>query len=227
MKHAQAEDHFAVADAVAGASRSGPYEAAGKRAFDVLFALAIAPFVAPVILVLAALVSAGDGAAPFFGHNRVGRDGRAFRCWKIRTMVPDAQARLEAHLARDARAAEEWRLYRKLSDDPRITRIGDFLRRTSLDELPQLWNVLRGEMSFVGPRPVMADELDDHYGPARAAYCASRPGITGLWQVSGRNELSYDERVALDVDYTERMTLGLDVWIILRTAAVILRPTGR
>ena len=142
-------------------------------------------------------------------------------------MVPDAEARLDQYLSGNPAAAAEWRRFRKLTDDPRITRIGDFLRRTSLDELPQIWNVLRGDMSFVGPRPVMQDELDEHYGAARAAYCASRPGITGLWQVSGRNDLSYAERVELDVDYTRRAGLGLDVWIILRTAGVVVRPTGR
>jgi lipopolysaccharide/colanic/teichoic acid biosynthesis glycosyltransferase len=227
MKHAQAEEHFAGAEAVTVAHRSGVYENLGKRVFDVAFALAIAPFVGAVVLILAAVVSASDGAWPFFGHTRIGRDGRAFRCWKIRTMVPDAEARLDAHLARDPAAAAEWRRFRKLTDDPRITRIGDFLRRTSLDELPQLWNVLWGEMSFVGPRPVMQDELDEHYGAARAAYHAARPGITGLWQVSGRNDLSYAERVELDAEYVRRMSFALDVWIILRTAGVVVRPTGR
>jgi lipopolysaccharide/colanic/teichoic acid biosynthesis glycosyltransferase len=161
-----------------------------------------------------------------FGHARVGRGGRMFRCWKIRTMVPDAESRLAAYLNLNPAAAAEWDAERKLNDDPRITRIGDIMRRTSLDELPQIWNVLIGEMSFVGPRPVTADELGK-YGISRSAYCAMRPGITGLWQVSGRNEVSYAERVALDVDYLRRMSLALDLSIIARTAGVIVRPTGK
>jgi lipopolysaccharide/colanic/teichoic acid biosynthesis glycosyltransferase len=141
-------------------------------------------------------------------------------------MVPDAAEQLRRHLERDPEAAAEWAATRKLSQDPRITRLGDMLRRTSLDELPQLWNVLRGEMSFVGPRPVPEDELQ-MYGAARSAYCAMRPGITGLWQISGRNDISYAERVKLDTEYLRRMSPGLDLSIILRTALVVFRPTGR
>jgi lipopolysaccharide/colanic/teichoic acid biosynthesis glycosyltransferase len=156
----------------------------------------------------------------------VGRNGRAFRCWKIRSMVHDAEARLAELLETDLAAAEEWETYQKLDDDPRIMPLGDVLRRTSLDELPQLWNVLRGDMSLVGPRPVTAPELE-RYGASRSAYCAMRPGITGLWQVSGRNEVTYAERVALDVEYLRKMSLRLDVRIMLQTAGVVLRPTGK
>lgn len=202
------------------------YRDLGKRCFDVALALAIAPFVGLVVAVLAMAVWASDGGRPFFGHLRVGRDGRMFRCWKLRSMVPDAQERLAAHLASDPEAAAEWAIYRKLSRDPRITRLGDFLRRTRLDELPQLWNVLRGEMSFVGPRPVTPDELA-MYGAQRTAYWAVRPGITGLWQVSGRNDVTYDERVRLDGEYLRRMSFAGDMGIILRTAMVVVRPTGR
>jgi lipopolysaccharide/colanic/teichoic acid biosynthesis glycosyltransferase len=227
MKHVRVGDDFLAAEGVSAEPVGGVYEVAGKRAFDLLFGLAIAPFVLPLIGLLGLIVWLNDGAAPLFGHLRAGKGGRSFRCWKIRTMVPDAEARLREHLAADPEAAAEWARYRKLRRDPRITALGDFLRRTSLDELPQLWNVLRGEMSFVGPRPVMQDELDQYYGPSRRAYGAMRPGITGLWQVSGRNELSYEDRVALDVDYLKRLSFPLDLWIILRTVGVVVRPTGR
>lgn len=202
------------------------YGAYGKRAVDILLALALIPVVAPVIAGLAAAVILRDGGRPFFGHTRIGRWGRPFPCWKIRSMAPDAETRLARHLAENPEAAKEWRRTRKLADDPRVTAFGKFLRTTSLDELPQIWNVLRGEMSFVGPRPVPADELE-LYGAARSAYQAVRPGITGLWQVSGRNDVSYAERVQLDVDYLRRMSFGLDFALLLRTAGAVLRSTGR
>ena len=224
MQHYQAEGFVpAVDDRL---DSGAPYAAWGKRAFDIVLAIAIAPFVGLTVALLAAAVTLSDGGRPFFGHVRVGRDGRLFRCWKLRTMVPDAEARLQDHLDSDPAAAAEWAVYRKLTDDPRITPLGEFLRRTSLDELPQLWNVLRGDMSFVGPRPVTPDELE-MYGAARTAYWAVRPGITGLWQVSGRNEVTYDERVRLDGAYLRRIGLVTDLAIMLRTALVIVRPTGR
>lgn len=227
MKDAGTGESFLTAGTREARADASVYEAAGKRALDLALGVALLPVVGPLVGLLALLVWLKDGGAPFFGHRRTGRDGRAFRCWKIRTMVPDAEARLRTHLADDPAAAAEWREFRKLADDPRVTLIGDFLRRTSLDELPQLWNVLRGDMSFVGPRPVTDDELEQYYVSARGAYNAMRPGITGLWQVSGRNALSYGERVALDVSYLRRLSLGLDLWILLKTAGVVFRPTGR
>lgn len=167
-----------------------------------------------------------DGGPGFFGHRRIGRNGEVFRCWKIRTMVVDAEARLAEHLASDPEAAAEWERDHKLRDDPRITRLGAFLRATSLDELPQIWNVLKGEMSFVGPRPVVRDEMRK-YGAARTAYLAMKPGITGLWQVSGRNDVSYDERVAMDVEYVSSVSLLTDVRLILLTGLSIVDRTGR
>jgi lipopolysaccharide/colanic/teichoic acid biosynthesis glycosyltransferase len=223
------ERNFSSPDAVAIARLGAPatrYRSFGKRIFDILFALALLPAVGLTVLLLSVFVYAHDRSFPLFGHARVGRSGRMFRCWKIRTMVPDAETRLAAYLDLNAVAAAEWEAERKLTDDPRITRIGDIMRRTSLDELPQLWNVLIGEMSFVGPRPVTADELDK-YGISRTAYCAMRPGITGLWQVSGRNDVSYAERVALDVDYLRRISFPVDLSIIARTAGVVVRPTGK
>ena len=140
-------------------------------------------------------------------------------------MVPDAQARLESLLAADPEARAEWDRDRKLRKDPRVTRIGRFLRRTSLDEVPQLWNVLRGEMSLIGPRPVTAPELEK-YGARSWAYLSVRPGITGLWQVSGRNATRYEDRVQMDVDYTHGMSLLWDVWILIRTVGAVIRRTG-
>ncbi|WP_126976527.1 sugar transferase [Frigidibacter oleivorans] len=196
-----------------------------KRAFDLVLAVFLAPVIAPVIAVLWVLVRL-DGGPGFFGHVRVGRGGRMFHCWKIRTMVPDAEARLREHLLADPEAAAEWARDFKLARDPRITRIGGFLRKTSLDELPQFWNVIRGDMSFVGPRPVISEEME-RYGKHRDAYCAVRPGVTGLWQVSGRNDVSYAERVALDVRYLQTASLLADLRIILQTAGAVLNRTGK
>jgi exopolysaccharide production protein ExoY len=205
--------------------RTTAYRGWGKRVFDlVLVAVLILP-VAVLCGVLAVLI-AMDGAGPFFGHRRVGRNGREFTCWKLRTMVPDAEARLAAHLAADPQASVEWAASQKLVTDPRITRIGLLLRKSSLDELPQVWNVLRGEMSLVGPRPVTEEELL-RYGPDRGAYLSVVPGITGLWQVSGRNASSYERRVALDTEYAAGLTFWGDVVVLLKTVPAVLKLTGR
>ena len=225
MKHVHLDERFLEADSVAPGQSRG-YAATGKRALDIALGLALVPFVVPLVVLLGFLVWIRDGAMPLFGHERIGRDGKPFHCWKIRTMVPDAAQRLKAHLASDPAAAAEWEADHKLTHDPRITPIGAFLRRTSLDELPQLWNVLNGEMSFVGPRPVTEEELVK-YGAARGAYCRMRPGITGLWQISGRNEVTYGERVQLDLDYLASIGFLRDLSIILRTGLVVVRPTGR
>ncbi|KIC36398.1 exopolysaccharide biosynthesis protein [Leisingera sp. ANG-M7] len=183
------------------------------------------PVLAPVILLLW-ILARRDGGPGFFGHTRVGRDGRLFKCWKVRSMVADAEARLQAHLDADPAAAAEWERDHKLANDPRISRLGHVLRKTSLDELPQIWNVLKGEMSFVGPRPIVTRELAK-YGSSAPAYLAQTPGITGLWQVSGRNDVSYEERVALDVAYLRRRSFPGDLQIILRTGSAVLGRTGR
>lgn len=201
------------------------YSTLGKRGLDIFLALVILPFVVPVILVLWCCVRL-DGGPGLFGHTRVGQHGKKFRCWKLRSMVPDAERILGKHLLENPEAAAAWARDRKLPDDPRITRIGGFLRRTSLDELPQLWNVLCGDMSFVGPRPVPADELS-YYGKHAYAYLALRPGITGIWQVCGRNDVKYSSRVLMDVIYLRKMALWFDMGLILRTTLVVVRPTGR
>ncbi len=198
---------------------------AAKRALDIMGAGAMLVVLAIPFVILAVLVRL-DGGPATFAHRRIGRGGRAFGCLKFRSMVPDAEARLAAVLASDPAARAEWDATRKLKNDPRVTRIGAFLRKTSLDELPQLLNVLRGEMSLVGPRPVTASELDLYYGAAAGHYQSVRPGITGLWQVSGRNDVSYARRVALDVAYVSRPSLVEDIRLLLATPAAILFRRG-
>ncbi len=196
-----------------------------KRAFDLLFAIALLPVLLPIIAVLYVLTRINGGSG-FFAHERVGQNGQTFKCLKIRTMVPDAQERLKGFLAENPEAKDEWKRTQKLVDDPRVTAVGRFLRRTSLDELPQLWNVLRGEMSFVGPRPVTAPELE-RYGIHKRAYLSLKPGITGVWQVEGRTNGCYDERLKMDQSYVKNMGFLYDLRLIVRTALVVVSPTGR
>ncbi len=199
----------------------------GKRVVDIVLSLLALPIAVPVIAFVAlGMVVTGDRGPIFFGHKRVGQNRKVFRCWKIRTMVVDAEERLRHHLAANPHAAAEWNRDHKLSDDPRVTRLGRFLRRTSLDELPQLWNVLRGEMSLVGPRPIVRMEMHK-YGLHRGTYASVRPGVTGLWQVSGRNDISYAERVNLDVDYVSNISLGRDFRVLAGTVGSVLNLTGK
>lgn len=212
---------------ISSKSRTGSavYRHAGKRLFDISLALLLLPLVMPIIAVLW-FITTRDGGSGFFGHRRIGRDGKVFRCWKIRTMVVDAEAKLREHIRNNPAAAEEWARDHKLDDDPRVTRLGNFMRRTSLDELPQLWNVIRGDMSFVGPRPVVRVELHK-YGVYRPLYLSMTPGITGLWQVSGRNDVSYPQRVQMDVDYAQKLSFLTDVRLIVMTGLSVLGATGR
>ena len=200
---------------------------AAKRALDVAVSAAMLMALLPVFLVLAAAVAA-DGGPAFFSHRRVGRGGRSFGCLKFRSMRPDAQRLLAELLARDPSARAEWEATRKLRRDPRVTPVGRLLRATSLDELPQLINVLRGDMSLVGPRPVVQEELDQHYAPAAAAadYLSVRPGVTGPWQVSGRSDVDYRERVALDAHYARNPSLRKDLAVLALTVVVVLRRRG-
>lgn len=201
------------------------YPSRGKRALDILLATALILVLSPVFLVLAVLV-ARDGASPIYSHPRVGLRGRSFRCFKFRSMVPNAKHVLEELLAKDPSAATEWRQNQKLVSDPRVTPIGHVLRKFSLDELPQLWCVLVGDMSIVGPRPVTEAELE-RFGDSAGFVLSIRPGMTGLWQVSGRGlGVSYADRVQMDVTYVRSMNLITDTSIILATAAVVLRGTG-
>ena len=195
-----------------------------KRCFDILAASAILVFLAPLVAVIALLVRR-EGRPIFFAHTRIGRHGRLFKCLKFRTMVPDAAKVLAELIVRDPIARTEWERSFKLKNDPRITRLGHFLRKSSLDELPQLLNVIRGEMSLVGPRPVVPHELE-RYGDARHYYLQVRPGITGLWQISGRSDLDYEQRISLDTWYVRNWTLWYDISILLRTALTVPAKAG-
>jgi len=197
---------------------------AAKRAFDVAAALALLFLLSPLLAVIALLVMR-DGGPCLFGHTRVGTDGRKFRCLKFRSMVPDADIVLKRLLATDPAARAEWDRDFKLRNDVRVTPLGHFIRRTSIDELPQLWNVVRGDMSLVGPRPVVEKELE-RYGDFAPYYLRVLPGITGLWQVSGRSETDYDTRVSLDVAYVRNWTFGGDIVILFKTVGVVLRGRG-
>ncbi len=206
--------------------RSGFYFNRGKRVFDVLVMALALPTFLPLILVLWALVRR-DGGPGFYYQPRVGRDGRIFNCWKLRTMAVDAEERLRKMCESDPRIAHEWHEHQKLANDPRITRIGHLLRKTSLDELPQLWNILRGEMSIVGPRPFMPAQQALYTEAGGRAYFHMRPGVTGAWQVDGRGTTRFVDRVRFDESYYNAASLPHDLGLILRTVTVVLRMTGR
>jgi lipopolysaccharide/colanic/teichoic acid biosynthesis glycosyltransferase len=206
-------------------SVSATRDQAYARALDVTISLILLVAVAPLMALVGLMVYATNPGPMFFGHVRIGRGGRNFRCFKFRSMVVDAETRLGTLLASDPVAAAEWARDHKLRDDPRITSIGRFLRQTSLDELPQLFNVLRGEMSLVGPRPIVRDEIGKYRRYFRE-YCEVRPGITGLWQVSGRNDVSYRRRVAMDVAYVRSQSIKLYLRILILTIPSVLRSRG-
>ncbi len=195
-----------------------------KRAFDVLSAALLLAFVAPLMLILYALVSL-DGGPAIFAHRRVGEGGRTFSCLKFRSMHTDAAERLQDILLNDPQARAEWAKDHKLRRDPRITPLGRFLRASSLDELPQLFNIIRGEMSVVGPRPIVQAEVV-RYGARFESYRRTRPGLTGLWQVSGRNNVDYRRRVAMDVLYARRSSFLLDLKIVMMTIPAVLLSKG-
>ena len=202
--------------------RIGLYRNLFKRAFDVMAVSLALPVVAPVILGLALLVRK-DGGPAFYTQLRVGKDGRHFRMWKLRSMVADADARMNTYLDGNPDARREWDRTQKLRRDPRVTAFGNFLRRSSLDELPQLWNVLTGDMSLVGPRPMMLNQQALYPGEA---YYALRPGITGHWQTSGRNATAFEARAEYDTAYDVDLSLAADLRILGRTVGVVLRGTG-
>jgi exopolysaccharide production protein ExoY len=193
-----------------------------KRALDLTVASTALLLALPLMLVVALLIKVISGGPVLFAHRRIGFNGRPFNCYKFRTMVKDAEQVLEEYLARDPRAAEEWRATQKLKHDPRITLLGQILRKSSIDELPQLVNVLRGEMSCVGPRPVVSNELS-RYGPLAEEYLKTRPGLTGLWQISGRDNVDYAGRVVLDAEYVRNWSIGTDLVILAWTALAVMR----
>ncbi|NJO21901.1 MAG: exopolysaccharide biosynthesis protein [Sphingomonadales bacterium] len=201
---------------------AGPIGGALKRALDVAVASLALILLAPLLLMTALLIKATMGGPVLFAHSRVGLNGKVFRCYKFRTMVNDAEERLRRYLDQDPRIAREWQETCKLAHDPRVTSLGQLLRKASVDELPQLINVLRGDMSCVGPRPITAIELQ-RYGARAADYLKTRPGLTGLWQVSGRSSLSYASRVELDGLYVRNWSMLLDLAILVRTLPAILK----
>jgi exopolysaccharide production protein ExoY len=196
-----------------------------RRSVDLVLASFALLFFAPLMVLVAIAVWMQDGGPVFYAHSRVGRDGRVFKCLKFRSMLVDSEARLQRLLAESPEARAEWDRDHKLRNDPRITALGSFLRRSSLDELPQLFNVLVGEMSLVGPRPIVAGEVK-RYGRRFGHYCSVRPGITGLWQVSGRNDVSYRRRVAIDTCYAQHQSLALDLRILIATVPSVLMRKG-
>ena len=197
-----------------------------KTAFDYILTLVGAVFIIPLFFYIAYRIKKEDPGPVFFAHTRIGKDGKPFPCYKFRSMVVNSQEMLQKYLVKNPAAREEWERDFKLKDDPRVTPIGKFLRSTSLDELPQIFNVLRGEMSLVGPRPVIQEELDKYYGETAKLYCTVKPGITGLWQVSGRSDIRYDERVALDATYIKYRSMWGDIVILWKTIGVVLMKKG-
>lgn len=189
---------------------------------DLVLVIVTIPFVAPFLLILALVISL-DGHAPFFLQERIGRDGKRFKIWKFRTMVPDAEQKLQQYLAANPDARKEWDSKQKLAADPRCTPIGRLLRRSSMDELPQIVNVLRGEMSIIGPRPMMPSQQALYPGHA---YYRLRPGMTGSWQVSARNESEFSARAKFDDLYEAKLSFLGDLLILVRTVGVVLRGTG-
>lgn len=205
---------------------SDPWRYLLKRTFDYFAALNIMLILAVPLLIIAVLIKFTSRGPVIFSHKRVGKDGRPFFCHKFRTMRTDAEQRLSDILSSDPAALSEWEKHRKLRQDPRITGIGRFLRRTSLDELPQLFNVIKGEMSLVGPRPVTKAEIIDHYKESASLCFSVPPGITGLWQVSGRSNSTYERRISLDCWYVRNWNLWLDIVILLKTFKVVFEKEG-
>lgn len=196
-----------------------------ERYFDHILAALILVLLAPLLFVVAMAIKILDPGPVFFRHQRVGRDGRAFGCFKFRTMVVGAEGKLQHLLDANPESAREWRETQKLRSDPRVTPLGQFLRKTSLDELPQLFNVMRGEMSLVGPRPIVRDEAE-RYGHLFRQYCSVKPGMTGLWQISGRSDIEYYERVILDARYVALKSVWGDFRIMVLTVPAVLSRKG-
>lgn len=202
-----------------------PKGGVSKRTFDVIAATTMLLFALPAMFFIAVIMFSTDRGPILFGHERIGHNGKRFRCLKFRSMVVNSQQALARHLELFPQARAEWEATQKLRNDPRITPLGRFLRVTSLDELPQLINVIRGDMSLVGPRPIVDDEVV-RYADEIEAYAATRPGITGLWQVSGRSDVDYDQRVRLDSQYVREWTFTGDLIILIKTVKVVILRTG-
>ncbi|OGF48058.1 MAG: hypothetical protein A2452_04720 [Candidatus Firestonebacteria bacterium RIFOXYC2_FULL_39_67] len=197
-----------------------------KNTFDLILSLLIMSIALPFILLISILIRVNSRGNPIYGHERIGHNGKKFKCLKFRTMYFDSDLRLKELLEKDETARKEWEKNYKIVNDPRITKIGGFLRKTSLDEIPQLFNIFMGQMSLVGPRPVLQEELDKYYGEYSEYYYDVYPGLTGLWQVSGRSGVDYKKRVSLDVWYVSNWSLWLDVVILIRTVKAVFKRDG-
>lgn len=196
-----------------------------KRALDLFMLVISCPLTIPLVLIISLLVKLTSPGPVFYGHKRIGKNGREFKCWKFRSMVTDADKQLEKILAENPQMRAEWEKDRKITNDPRVTKIGKFLRKTSLDEIPQFFNILTGEMSFIGPRPVTLPELTK-YGDKTDFILSVKPGLSGMWQISGRSDTGYEERINLDSYYIQNWSFWLDMWIIIKTVYVVLKGKG-
>ena len=196
-----------------------------KRAFDLLFTICGGLCILPFLLVIAVMVAVDNKGNVIFVHRRIGRDGKEFKCYKFQTMIPNAQEALEKYLAENPAARKEWEESFKLTDDPRVTKLGNILRKTSLDEMPQLWNVIRGDMSLVGPRPIVAKEIE-RYGEYFREYAMVTPGITGMWQASGRSDTTYEERVEMDTWYVRNWSVWIDLMYLFKTVKIVFTGKG-
>ncbi len=201
------------------------YRRSGKRVFDIVFSLLLLPLLL-IVMAVAWIAISRDGGAACFAQARVGRNGKVFKCYKFRTMVLGAERVLEEMCANDPLVALEWTAHQKLRNDPRITKVGAFLRKTSLDELPQIFNVLRGDMSLVGPRPFMPSQQAIYDAAGGKAYYTLRPGVTGLWQIMSRKDTTFKTRVHFDESYSQSLSLRGDLSLIMRTASVVISHTG-
>ena len=196
-----------------------------KRLLDVSLILIFSPILIPLFIILIILTKLTSRGPVFYGHKRIGKNGKEFKCWKFRSMCQDADKKLDEILANNPQMREEWEKERKFTNDPRVTKFGKFLRKTSLDELPQLINILIGQMSFVGPRPVTEPELEK-YGGYREYVLSVAPGLSGMWQTSGRSDTEYEERISLDSYYIQNWSIWLDIWILIKTVYVVLKGRG-
>jgi Undecaprenyl-phosphate galactose phosphotransferase WbaP len=213
------------AEELCGTGLLAPRNQAIKRVFEVAIAALLLILALPAACVIAVAIILETRGPVFFGHTRIGKDERRFRVWKFRSMVAEADVALRRYLKDHPERRAEWRRSHKLKQDPRVTRVGRLLRRSSLDELPQLWNVLRGDMSLIGPRPIVEEEISK-YGPSLSLYLQVQPGLTGLWQVSGRADTGYRRRVDLDCQYIRNWSLLVDLKILLKTVRVVLCGHG-
>ena len=196
-----------------------------KRLIDIVLCLVATVIVVPFSIVIAIIIKATSPGPVFYGHKRVGKNGKYIKCWKFRSMYKNSQEMLQKILAEDPVRRAEWEKDRKFLDDPRVTKFGKFLRKTSLDELPQLWNIFIGEMSFVGPRPVTEEELQK-YGEFADYILSVTPGLSGMWQISGRSDTGYEERINLDTYYIQNWSVWLDIWILIKTVWVVINGKG-